>query len=163
MNRHLRIVIPGGNGQVGTLLSRHFHAQGHDVVVLARKSLSTPWRVVNWDGEHLGDWKSELEKSDLVINLAGRSVNCRYQRQIVRQSWTPEPTRRACEVGPLVNSHICRAFGSTQAPRRFIVMSITDQWTSRQGKSVATKPMHLPNGSSVSMWRLTGRQLSSTQ
>jgi hypothetical protein len=78
MNRHLRIVIPGGNGQVGTLLSRHFHAQGHDVVVLARKSLSTPWRVVNWDGEHLGDWKSELEKSDLVINLAGRSVNCRY-------------------------------------------------------------------------------------
>jgi uncharacterized protein (TIGR01777 family) len=78
MNRHLRIVIPGGNGQVGTVLSRHFHAHGHEVVVLARKSVPTPWRVVNWDGEHLGDWTSELEKSDLVINLAGRSVNCRY-------------------------------------------------------------------------------------
>ncbi|MGO9083834.1 MAG: TIGR01777 family oxidoreductase [Candidatus Sulfotelmatobacter sp.] len=78
MNKHLRIVIPGGNGQVGTVLSRHFHAQGHDVVVLARKSVPTPWRVVKWDGDRLGDWASELENSDVVINLVGRSVNCRY-------------------------------------------------------------------------------------
>jgi uncharacterized protein len=78
MNKHLRIVIPAGNGQVGTVLSRHFHAQGHEVVVLARESIPAPWRVIHWDGEHLGDWTSELENSDLVINLAGRSVNCRY-------------------------------------------------------------------------------------
>jgi uncharacterized protein (TIGR01777 family) len=78
MKTCLRIVIPGGNGQVGTVLSRHFHAQGHEVVVLARKPVSAPWRVVSWDGENLGDWTSELENSDVVINLAGRSVNCRY-------------------------------------------------------------------------------------
>ena|SRR5215813_1578046 len=78
MKTLLRIVIPGGSGQVGTLLSRHFHAQGHKVAVLARKAAPAPWRLVSWDGESLGDWMSELENSDVVINLAGRSVNCRY-------------------------------------------------------------------------------------
>jgi hypothetical protein len=78
MTTRLRIVIPGGNGQVGSILSRHFHAQEHEVVVLARKSVPAPWRVVSWDGENLGQWTSELENSDVVINLAGRSVNCRY-------------------------------------------------------------------------------------
>jgi uncharacterized protein len=78
MKTRLRIVIPAGNGQVGTVLSRHFHAQGHEVVVLARKPLPAPWRVVSWDGKNLGQWTSELEHSDVVINLAGRSVNCRY-------------------------------------------------------------------------------------
>jgi uncharacterized protein len=78
MKNRLRIVIPAGNGQVGTVLSRHFHSQGHEVVVLARKPLQAPWRVVRWDGENLGQWTSELENSDVVINLAGRHVNCRY-------------------------------------------------------------------------------------
>lgn len=78
MKTLLRIVIPGGSGQVGTVLSRHFHAQGHKVVVLARRAVPAPWRVVNWDGENPGQWTSELENSDVVINLAGRSVNCRY-------------------------------------------------------------------------------------
>ncbi len=89
MTTRLRVVIPGGNGQVGNVLSRHFHAQGHDVVVLARKSVPAPWRVAKWDGEHLGDWTSELENSDVVINLAGRSVDCRYtaaNRRAIKES-----------------------------------------------------------------------------
>src|ERR1700760_1582127 len=78
MNRRLRIVIPGGSGQVGTVLSRHFQTQGHDVVVLARHTFVAPWRVVEWDGGNPGAWITELEGADVVINLAGRSVNCRY-------------------------------------------------------------------------------------
>lgn len=95
MKTRLRIVIPAGNGQVGTVLSRHFHAQGHEVVVLARKPLPAPWHVVSWDGENLRQWTSELENSDVVINLAGRSVNCRYtaaNRKAIMDSRT-EPTR----------------------------------------------------------------------
>ena len=77
-SRSLRIILPGGSGQVGALLARHFHSQGHAVVVLARRPVPAPWKVVQWDALSLGPWAAEIENADLVINLAGRSVNCRY-------------------------------------------------------------------------------------
>ena len=83
----MKIVIPGGSGEVGSLLSRAFHRAGHEVVVLSRRPVARPWRVAAWDGEALGDWAGELDRADVVINLAGRSVNCRYgavnRRQIL--------------------------------------------------------------------------------
>ena len=54
----MKIVIPGGSGQVGTILARAFHRDGHDVVVLSRVPASRPWRVVAWDGATLGDWQT---------------------------------------------------------------------------------------------------------
>jgi uncharacterized protein (TIGR01777 family) len=74
----MKVVIPGGSGQVGSLLARAFHADGHDVVVLSREPRPQPWCVVRWDGDDLGDWRREIDGADVVINLAGRSVNCRY-------------------------------------------------------------------------------------
>jgi uncharacterized protein (TIGR01777 family) len=58
--------------------------EGHDVVVLSRQPAVPavpgvrPWRVVGWDGATPGAWSTELDGSDVVINLTGRSVNCRY-------------------------------------------------------------------------------------
>ena len=74
----MKIIIPGGSGQVGTLLARRFHADGHEVVVLSRNPAQADWRVVGWDAQTLGNWADELEGAEAVINLAGRSVNCRY-------------------------------------------------------------------------------------
>src|SRR5947208_3177167 len=74
----MKVVIPGGSGQVGTILARHFHEHGHEVVVLSRRPADAPWRVVTWDTRALGDWAAELDGADVAINLAGRSVNCRY-------------------------------------------------------------------------------------
>ena len=74
----MKVVIPGGSGQVGTVLARAFHEEGHDVVVLSRRPAARPWRVVVWDGATRGDWQREIEGCDVVINLTGRSVNCRY-------------------------------------------------------------------------------------
>ncbi|MEP7074745.1 MAG: TIGR01777 family oxidoreductase [Acidobacteriota bacterium] len=74
----MKIVIPGGSGQVGSMLARAFTADGHDVVVLTRKVHSEDWKVVAWDAETMGDWADEIDGSDVVINLAGRNVNCRY-------------------------------------------------------------------------------------
>ena len=74
----MRIVIPGGSGQVGTLLARALHADGHDVVVLSRRPTRAPWRLVAWDARTVGEWATELEGADTVVNLVGRSVNCRY-------------------------------------------------------------------------------------
>jgi uncharacterized protein len=74
----MRVVIPGGSGQVGRVLARHFHGRGDQVVVLSRKPDRAPWRMVEWDGATRGDWVAELEGCDVLINLAGRSVDCRY-------------------------------------------------------------------------------------
>ena len=85
----MKIVIPGGSGQVGTILARSFVADGHEVVVFSRQPRQEPWRVVSWDGESLGDWSTEFEGADVVINLAGRSVNCRYNeknRRLIKKS-----------------------------------------------------------------------------
>jgi uncharacterized protein (TIGR01777 family) len=78
----MKIVIPGGSGQVGTLLTRAFQRDGHDVVILSRRSkVSAACRVVEWDAERVGDWVAELDGADVVINLAGLSVNCRYGKR----------------------------------------------------------------------------------
>src|SRR5229473_6158243 len=74
----MRIVITGGSGQVGQILARHFHSSGHTVAVVARNIRPQPWSTIRWDGQHLGDWANELDGCDVVVNLAGRSVNCRY-------------------------------------------------------------------------------------
>ncbi len=77
----MKVVIPGGSGQVGTVLARAFHAAGDEVVVLSRNPAPAPWRVVPWDGRTVGGWAGELDGADVVINLAGRSVNCRYNAE----------------------------------------------------------------------------------
>jgi uncharacterized protein (TIGR01777 family) len=85
----MKIVIPGGSGQVGQILARHFYERGHMVTVLSRNPRPAPWRVVSWDGAIPGGWISEVEQSDVCINLAGRSVNCRYtpaNRSIIYES-----------------------------------------------------------------------------
>jgi uncharacterized protein (TIGR01777 family) len=74
----MKVVIPGGSGQVGALLAREFSRSGHEVVVLSRKPAQAPWRVVEWDAQTLGAWTAEVDAANAVINLAGRSVNCRY-------------------------------------------------------------------------------------
>jgi uncharacterized protein len=85
----MKIVIPGGSGQVGTILARAFHGEGHEVVVLSRRPDRRPWRVVSWDATTLGPWQRDIDGCDAVINLAGRSVNCRYtpaNREAILQS-----------------------------------------------------------------------------
>jgi uncharacterized protein (TIGR01777 family) len=75
----MKVVIPGGTGQVGRLLVRALVAEGHTCVVLSRRTETmASARVVAWDGRTFGPWAAELDGADVVINLAGRSVDCRY-------------------------------------------------------------------------------------
>lgn len=72
----MKIVIPGGTGQVGRILNRALTATGHEVTVLTRRPVRDG--EVHWDGETPGPWAEAIDGSDVVINLAGRSVSCRY-------------------------------------------------------------------------------------
>lgn len=75
-----RIILAGGSGYLGQLLRDHFLKQGCDVVVLTRspRQMNGNSRECFWDGRTIGEWTRELDRADVLINLAGRSVDCRY-------------------------------------------------------------------------------------
>ncbi|TDH23003.1 TIGR01777 family protein [Segetibacter sp. 3557_3] len=88
-----RVIIAGGSGFIGRYLAEHF-AKNFEVVVLSRAKTNAVnngykqgaqqqasrqnIRTVKWDGESQGGWADEIDGSELVINLCGKSVNCRY-------------------------------------------------------------------------------------
>ena len=75
----MKLIIAGANGFLGRYLARYFTSRGHEVVGLVRRPADTQdYRPVRWDGATLGAWSMELDGADALINLAGRSVNCRY-------------------------------------------------------------------------------------
>lgn len=66
---------------MGSVLARHFSTRAKEVVILSRRNqpASANIRTVVWDAKHLADaWARELDGADLLINLTGKSVNCRY-------------------------------------------------------------------------------------
>jgi len=123
-----RIILAGGSGFLGTLLANHFKALGWDVLVLTRqpKPCTDGVREIAWDGETLGSWAAELEGAEAVVNLCGKSVNCRYtasNRKLLVESRTL-PTRvlgeaiAQCKVPPRVwlNSSTATIYQHTFGP-----------------------------------------------
>jgi len=86
----VKVVLPGGSGQLGVLLARALRARGDEVVVLSRAgggaqgAAAAGARVVTWDARTLGPWTAEIDGADAVVNLAGRTVNCRYTEPNLR-------------------------------------------------------------------------------
>lgn len=78
-----RIILAGGTGFLGRTLTRHFQKSGHAITVLTRSPKTTAHdiREIAWDACSPGNWAQELEGADAVINLVGRSVNCRYNER----------------------------------------------------------------------------------
>lgn len=96
----MKIVIPGGSGQIGILLARHLHAHGHEVVILSRtpplQQKASPWRMAHWDALTLNSgWISEIDGAGAVIHLSGRTVNTRYTPEHRREIYDSRviPTR----------------------------------------------------------------------
>lgn len=82
-----KIVLAGGNGYLGAVLARYYSARAEKVVILARKHSAAVENILTvlWDGKEPGDWQAELEGADLLINLCGRTVNCRYTAENRRE------------------------------------------------------------------------------
>lgn len=63
---------------MGRVLACYFHAKGDSVTVLSRKPRVEAWPVIEWNGRDLGPWSETLDGADVIINLTGRNVDCRY-------------------------------------------------------------------------------------
>ena len=74
------ILIAGGTGFLGRRLIGYLQNAGYDITLLTRRPETAPpgLRVLTWDGRTAGNWSAALDGAYAVINLAGRSVNCRY-------------------------------------------------------------------------------------
>ncbi|GAA4047948.1 TIGR01777 family oxidoreductase [Hymenobacter glaciei] len=117
-----KLVIAGGNGFLGQHLAQHFQERGYRVVILGRGTGAGP-NYARWDGRTLGPWAAELEGAEALVNLAGRTVDCRYtpaNKRAVIASRT-ESTRvlgqavAACAVPPRVwlNSSTATIYADT--------------------------------------------------
>ena len=85
-----KVVIAGGTGFVGQNVACHYLSKNYEVLILTRgRSHKTDGvEYLHWDGKTLGEWVNRLENADLLVNLAGKSVDCRYTRR--EQSGDPE-------------------------------------------------------------------------
>jgi len=94
----MKIIITAANGFIGETLVRYFRQQ-HVVIALVRKMPSKSINGVKyilWDGKNPGTWATELEGALAVINLAGRSVNCRYNAKNKREIYSSRLESTAC-------------------------------------------------------------------
>lgn len=83
------VVIAGGSGFLGLSLAEHLAAAGATPVILSRHRPRDPrWRHLSWDARTIGDWRQALEGAAGLVNLTGRSVDCRktpdHQDEILR-------------------------------------------------------------------------------
>jgi uncharacterized protein (TIGR01777 family) len=95
MKPYKKIVLAGGNGYLGTVLANYYRNLADEVIILARKQKPVNGNVHTalWDGETEAGWTVHLAGADMLINLCGKNVNCRYteknKREIIRSRVLP--------------------------------------------------------------------------
>jgi uncharacterized protein (TIGR01777 family) len=116
-----QIVLFGANGFIGRYLARHYQRQGREVVCVARsrRGWSGDGMFLEWDGRSIGPWALALEGAERVINLAGRSVNCRYH----------EANRREILESRVASTRVIgEAIAACRVPPRLWMNSSTATW-----------------------------------
>lgn len=79
-----KVVLAGGTGFVGQDFAQRFKKLGYEVLIISRQPGHIAW-------ENQAGIIQALEGAELLINLAGKSVNCRYtdeNRKIILESRT---------------------------------------------------------------------------
>lgn len=92
----MKVLLAGGTGFIGGIYRRHFAERADEVVMLVRRPImDLRERQILWDAKSSGDWESALEGADVLINLCGRSVNCRYNEANKEEIYASrlDPTR----------------------------------------------------------------------
>ena len=72
----MKIIIAGGSGFLGKALENYFTERHHEVWILTRNPKRK--NEISWDAKTLGSWTNALEDAEVLINMTGKSVDCRY-------------------------------------------------------------------------------------
>ncbi|MEG0927482.1 TIGR01777 family oxidoreductase [Chryseobacterium sp.] len=82
----MKIIIAGGTGFLGENLKKYFTEKGNQVYILTRRPNRE--NEIYWDAKTVSEWKNILDHSDVLINLAGKSVDCRYNEKNKKEIYT---------------------------------------------------------------------------
>lgn len=82
----MKIIIAGGTGFLGENLEKYFAEKGSQVYILTRRPKRE--NEIHWDAKTIGEWKNILEQADVLINLTGKSVDCRYHEKNKKEIYT---------------------------------------------------------------------------
>lgn len=79
----MKLIIAAGTGFLGQILTRYFEPKHENIIILTRgkSKLKNNIKYIHWDTKTMTGWESELENADVLINLAGKSVDCRYNEE----------------------------------------------------------------------------------
>lgn len=85
-----KLIIAAGTGFLGQVLVNHFRNSFDEIVILTRgkSDIKNNMKYVNWNAKSFSGWENELENADVLINLAGKSVDCRYNEKNKREIYT---------------------------------------------------------------------------
>jgi uncharacterized protein (TIGR01777 family) len=80
--KYKKIILAGGNSYLGGVLAEYYRLKADEIILLARhpRASNDNIKTVVWDGRTEGDWVAQLEGAELLINLCGKNVNCRYTK-----------------------------------------------------------------------------------
>jgi len=93
--KYKKVVLAGGNGYLGQVLTAYYQDKAEEIVILSRgrATVTGNVRTLNWDGCNEGAWTAQIDGADLLVNLCGKSVNCRYtaknREEIIRSRVVP--------------------------------------------------------------------------
>ncbi|NQX39749.1 hypothetical protein SAMN05421820_106147 [Pedobacter steynii] len=78
--KYHKVILAGGNGYLGKVLADYYKELAEEVLILSRKPMAASGNIRTevWNGKAEGDWVKSLEGADLLVNLCGKNVNCRY-------------------------------------------------------------------------------------
>lgn len=138
----MRIIISGGSGMVGSLLSRELAKSGHEVIILSRSPeknrdrFGEGIRVVGWDGNTSAGWGSLVEEADAIVNLAGENL---AGNSLFPSRWTKERKRTILESRLQPGHAIVEAVQQAQKKPKLLIQSSAVGYYGPRGDEVITE------------------------
>lgn len=143
MKKYKKIVLAGGTGQIGGALVKHFKGITDKIIILGRAPGKQEGNLYyfNWDGKNIDTWSKEIEGADILFNLAGKNVNCRYTEKNKKEIF--DSRTNSVEV-------LAKAVeGCKDAPKLWIQSASATIYRHSEDKAMTEEDLEMGDGFSV--------------